>query len=175
MTIESAGRTFAEEAGIGQLDAVAIPAFSTSRENASMYGELLPCGGGDPIPLLKTVLLVGRRENADIVLRFPNVSSKHCELTLLDGYWHVKDLGSSNGIKVNGVRVSEQQIEPGDKLSIARHEYEVAYEPSKLGAIFHSNEKPTTTNVFNRTLLESAGLEAARPKEQRAAPGRPKP
>ena len=140
-----------------------------------MYGELLPCGGGDPIPLLKTVLLVGRRENADIVLRFPNVSSKHCELTLLDGYWHVKDLGSSNGIKVNGVRVSEQQIEPGDKLSIAKHEYEVAYEPAQLGAIFVANAKPEAGSPFSRSLLESAGLENRRPPEPRAAPGRPKP
>ena len=50
-----------------------------------MYGELLPLGGGDPIPLLKTSLIVGRRESADIVLRFPNVSGQHCELALADG------------------------------------------------------------------------------------------
>ena len=39
-----------------------------------MLGELLPLGGGDPIPLLKQQLLVGRRESCDIVLRFANVS-----------------------------------------------------------------------------------------------------
>ena len=94
-----------------------------------MYGELLPLGGGDPIPLLKTDLIVGRREGADIVLRFPNVSGHHCELSLGDGYWTIKDLRSSNGTKVNGTRVSEQQLKPGDKLSIANHEYEIAYDP----------------------------------------------
>jgi len=46
--------------------------------STAMYGELIPQGGGDPIPLLKPLLTVGRRESADIVLRFPNVSGTHC-------------------------------------------------------------------------------------------------
>ena len=69
-----------------------------------MYGELLPVGGGDPIPLLKKSLLVGRRESCDIVLRFSNVSAHHCQLTVTGGYWHVRDLNSRNGVKVNGCR-----------------------------------------------------------------------
>jgi len=134
-----------------------------------MYGELQPLGGGDPIPLLKTTLMVGRRESADIVLRFPNVSGHHCELTLVDGFWHVKDLGSSNGTKVNGVRVTEQRIAPGDKLSIAKHEYEVVYEPAALGASEFPAEPSGHDSVFGRSLLESAGLETRRPADQRPA------
>jgi hypothetical protein len=121
-----------------------------------MYGELQPLGGGDPIPLLKTTLMVGRRESADIMLRFPNVSGHHCELTLVNGYWHVKDLGSSNGTKVNG-----------DKLSIAKHEYEVSYEPAELGASELSAEPSAQESIFGRSLLESAGLETRRPPDQR--------
>ena len=37
-----------------------------------MYGELVPLGGGDPIPLLKKRLRIGRREGCDIVLNFAN-------------------------------------------------------------------------------------------------------
>src|SRR5271163_1128742 len=48
-----------------------------------MFGELNPCGGGDPIPLQKQWLVVGRQPNCDITLRFPNVSSRHCELRLM--------------------------------------------------------------------------------------------
>ena len=51
-----------------------------------MYGELIPLGGGDPIPLLKKILLVGRRESCDIVLRFSNVSAHHCQLSVVGGY-----------------------------------------------------------------------------------------
>jgi adenylate cyclase len=137
-----------------------------------MYGELQPIGGGDPIPLLKTTLMVGRRESADIVLRFPNVSGHHCELSLVDGYWNVKDLGSSNGTKVNGVRVTEQRIAPGDKLSVAKHEYEVAYEPTALGASQFPSEPSVQESIFGRSLLESAGLETRRPPDQRSAGGR---
>ena len=59
-----------------------------------MYGEMIPKGGGDNIPLLKTKLLVGRRESCDVVLRFANVSAHHCELTCEGGYWYVRDLQS---------------------------------------------------------------------------------
>jgi adenylate cyclase len=99
---------------------------SDSCGDIRVYGELLPVGGGDPIPLLKPNLTVGRRESADIVLRFPNVSGSHCELALVDGYWMVKDLRSSNGTKVNGTRVTEQRLQPGDKIGIAKHTYEIS-------------------------------------------------
>jgi predicted component of type VI protein secretion system len=134
-----------------------------------MYGELLPLGGGDPIPLLKTTLLVGRRESADIVLRFPNVSGQHCELSLAEGYWTIKDLRSSNGIKVNGSRVTEQRLKPGDKLSIAKHDYEIAFDPARLGGTAPAEEKSQFESVFSRSLLESAGLEGRPLPEARGA------
>jgi adenylate cyclase len=127
-----------------------------------MYGELLPVGGGDPIPLLKTSLIVGRRESADIVLRFPNVSSHHCELTVTDGYWVIKDLRSSNGIKVNGERVTEKLLKPHDRLAIAKHEFEIVYEPARLGATEAPPETSTGERIFGKSLLEEAGLESRR-------------
>jgi pSer/pThr/pTyr-binding forkhead associated (FHA) protein len=134
-----------------------------------MLGELQPVGGGDPIPLLKTSLLVGRRENCDIVLRFPNVSGSHCELTLNEGYWFVKDLGSSNGTKVNGTRVTESRIDPGDKLAIARHEFEVSYDPISTGGVGGSRLSAPQRDIFSRSLLAAAGLESRRS----AAPAQP--
>ena len=93
-----------------------------------MFGELVPQGGGDPVPLLKTKLLVGRRDSCcDIALRFPNVSSLHCELELVGGYWLVRDLGSSNGTKVNGVRVRSKWVMPGDELAVAKHRFKIDY------------------------------------------------
>ena len=98
------------------------------------YGELVPIGGGDPIPLLRASLMVGRRESCDIVLRFANVSGQHCQLTLESGYWFVQDLNSQNGLKVNGVHVMRKRLDPGDTLAIARHKYKIEYSPSDLGA-----------------------------------------
>ena len=92
--------------------------------------KLRPVGGGDPIPLLRTLLVIGRKESCNIVLRFPNVSAEHCRLSLVNGRWFVQDLGSRNGTKVNGHVVRESHIEPGSRLSVAGHEYEMADVPN---------------------------------------------
>lgn len=130
-----------------------------------MYGQLIPVGGGDVIPLLKTHLLVGRRESCDIVLRFSNVSAHHCELNLQDGYWFIKDLKSRNGTKVNGIRIMEQFLEPGDLLAIAKHKYEVQYSPNELGATEPPPVDSVSQEILGKSLLERAGLDR-RPTQQ---------
>lgn len=133
-----------------------------------MFGELHPVGGGDPIPLLKKNLLVGRRESCDIVLRFSNVSAHHCELNVNEGFWYVRDLNSRNGVKVNGNRVTEEKrIDSGDVLWIAKHGYEVNYSSVDLGAVGPPPPDVSEAVIFSQSLLERAGLEgrrSARPK-----------
>jgi adenylate cyclase len=124
-----------------------------------MFGELLPLGGGDPVPLLKKTLLVGRRESCDIVLRFANVSAHHCQLVCEGGYWFVKDLNSKNGTKVNGLRVADKRLSPGDVLGIAKHKYEVIYSPIDLGAVGPPPADDLPEGVLSQSLLERAGLE----------------
>ncbi len=136
-----------------------------------MYGELVPMGGGDLIPLLKRSLLVGRRESCDIVLRFSNVSAHHCQLTVVAGYWHVRDLKSRNGVRVNGVRVVEKRVDPGDILSIAKHKYEVKYSPVELGAVGPPPPDVSEANMFGSSLLDRAGLEHGRAARERVHHG----
>lgn len=126
------------------------------RANNSVLGQLIPVGGGDPIPLLKPKLLVGRRSRCDITLRFPNVSSHHCELELVDGYWLIRDLGSRNGTKVNGSRCKSKWLMPGDIVSIAKHRFELQYTPSG------DRPPPEEEDPFALSLMEKAGL--TRPK-----------
>jgi adenylate cyclase len=123
-----------------------------------MYGELIPLGGGDPVPLLKKQLLVGRRESCDIVLRFGNVSAHHCQLTLNNGYWFVRDMKSRNGTKVNGFRVTEKRLDPGDVLAIAKHRYEVQYSPVDLGAVGPPPVEDAVGDIMGKSLLDRAGL-----------------
>ena len=56
-----------------------------------MYGELIPLGGGDPIPLMKKMLSVGRRESNDIVLRFK--ASERGAAAVLNPRYVVKSTG----------------------------------------------------------------------------------
>jgi adenylate cyclase len=127
-----------------------------------MYGELIPLGGGDPIPLLKKQLLAGRRESCDIVLRFANVSAHHCQLSVEDGYWYVRDLQSRNGVKINDVRIEKDQqrrIDPGDTLSISKHRYRVEYEPAELGAVGPPPADNLSQEIMRESLLARAGLD----------------
>jgi adenylate cyclase len=132
-----------------------------------MYGQLIPLGGGDPIPLNKEKLLVGRRECCDITLPFPNVSAHHCEMEIINGYWHVRDLNSSNGTKVNGERVADRFLQPGDTIAFAKHRYEISYTPDP------SLPPPEERDPFAIGLLEKAGLAhpSERRPQRRPAPG----
>ena len=126
---------------------------------AESVGELVPVGGGDPIPLRRGVLTIGRRESCDISLRFPNISGLHCELAYKDaGFWQVRDLGSTNGIKVNGERVLNRPLRPGDEIAIAKRKYKIQYNltPSaeaSIEAVLSEDE-----DVFSQSLLQKAGL-----------------
>ena len=91
-------------------------------------GQLVPDGGGDNIPLLREKLTLGRRESCDICLRFPNVSGLHCELSFDDGFWWIKDLSSTNGVKVQGIRVQEKLLHPRDEITIGKRKYTIEYE-----------------------------------------------
>jgi adenylate cyclase len=137
-----------------------------------MLGELVPLGGGDPIPLLKTKLLVGRRESCDIVLRYANVSAHHCQLHFEGGYLFVRDLGSSNGIKINDVKTLEGRLDPGDTLCVAKHSYRVDYAPSELGAIGPPPSENRTAEIMGESLLSRAGLQSDGPKPRGDSPPR---
>jgi adenylate cyclase len=134
-----------------------------------MLGQLVPCGGGDAIPLLGRKLLIGRRSSCDIKLDFPNVSSHHCELEFRDGYWYIRDLGSSNGIKINGERCSDSPLSPGDEVCIAKHSFRIEYELEAAAAA------PERESTFARSLMEKAGLEVQRPEKSRMPEGSGKP
>jgi len=126
-----------------------------------MYGELVPVGGGDPIPLLKKKLRVGRREGCDIVLNFSNISGHHCLLEIEEGYWFVRDLQSKNGVKLGDKRVManvRRRIDPQVKMSIAKHEFIVDYDPSALGAVGTPPQDEELDNLFGQSLLDRAGL-----------------
>jgi len=76
---------------------------------------------GDPrerIAVPPNGLTLGRSSDCDVVLREPSVSRRHARLLWHDGGLHVEDLGSSNGIEVNGARVARAPLADGDELMV---------------------------------------------------------
>jgi pSer/pThr/pTyr-binding forkhead associated (FHA) protein len=133
--------------------------------NNGQLGELVPVGGGDPVPLIQDVMTIGRREVCDIRLNFQNVSGIHAELSLKNGVWYIRDMQSTNGIKVNGERTLRRPLRPGDQIGIANHKYTIQYQlppGSTLEDVFAEEE-----DVFGQSLMEKAGLE----KPKKLGPG----
>ena len=126
-----------------------------------MFGELVPVGGGDPIPLMKKRLRIGRREGCDIILKSGNVSGHHCWLEVDEGYWFIRDLRSRNGIKVDGKRIAQgvrKRLDPNCKVIVAKHEFELQYEPMELGAYGTPPQAEQVDDFFKESLLDRAGL-----------------
>jgi len=90
-----------------------------------MPAYLEPLGKGRPVLLDKPILFVGRHPECDIVLlNSRKVSRKHCCLAQIDKGFKVRDLGSTNGISVNGKRVkNEASVKIGDAVTFGDVEY----------------------------------------------------
>ncbi len=143
------------------------------RPPIDVLGVMHPVGGGDPIPLTKAEIVIGRRPGCDIRLDFENISGKHCKLRFLNGIWMVRDLGSTNGTTVNGsLLASEQSLMPDEELGIAGHLYTIEYEPAGPEAFLNSHKDLDEEVVSRRerhSLMDLAGLDtdetqAKRPK-----------
>jgi len=68
--------------------------------------------------LLRARVVVGRSSSCELVLTDDTVSRRHAELRIEGGRWLLRDLGSSNGTWVNGRRVVEAEVRPGDVLHL---------------------------------------------------------
>lgn len=140
------------------------------------HGELVPIGGGDPVPLVRTPMKIGRRDSCDICLRFPNISGEHSELSFADGYWMVTDMGSTNGTKVNGVRVQKKLVRPGDEIGFANRRFRIQYQvPGEATSRHVVVEEEVGSDVMDIPLLERAGLIRRQRDEDSGERRKPRP
>ncbi|MGH7172912.1 MAG: FHA domain-containing protein [Gemmataceae bacterium] len=94
-----------------------------------MRAQLLPLDGGSPIDINKDLIVVGRKDDCDLRLEHKSVSKVHCVLVKTDGLLLLRDLGSTNGTRVNGTRVRRAALLPNDQLSIAHYKFRVFLGP----------------------------------------------
>ena len=92
-----------------------------------MRAQLIPLDGGQPVDLAKEMILIGRQEDCDLRLDHKSVSKMHCVLVKTDGLVLLRDLGSTNGTRVNGTRVRRAALLPNDKLSVANFHFKVLF------------------------------------------------
>jgi Protein of unknown function (DUF3662)/FHA domain len=66
----------------------------------------------------KRVTVLGRAQDCDIQLADPNVSRRHAELRQEETSYWIVDLGSTNGMEVNGRRLRQAKLEDGDRVTL---------------------------------------------------------
>ena len=93
-----------------------------------MPAQLVALTEGPSILLDKPIMLFGRNPECDIQIDSRKVSRRHCCIAQVNDYLVVRDLGSTNGIRINGVRVLEGHLKGGDELTIGNHRYQVRWD-----------------------------------------------
>jgi len=106
-----------------------------------MRARLVSVDGGPSVELVKDLTLFGRDEDADVRLDPKSVSKLHCVVVKTDGLLLVRDLGSTNGTRVNGQRVRRAALLPNDFLTVANLKYQVKF-GADLEAEFAARPKP---------------------------------
>src|SRR5947209_12234996 len=96
-----------------------------------MRAQLMPLEGGSPVEIVKDLTIVGRKEECDLRLEHKSVSKMHCVIVKTDGLLLLRDLGSTNGTRVNGTRVRRAALLPNDQVSIAHFTFRVYLGPDE--------------------------------------------
>ena len=93
---------------------------------------LIPLHGGAPVEVTKDMIVVGRKAECDVFLDHKGVSKLHCVLVKTDGLLVLRDLGSTNGTRVNGTRVRRAALLPNDKVSFANFHFQIHLGPADV-------------------------------------------
>jgi pSer/pThr/pTyr-binding forkhead associated (FHA) protein len=130
----------------------------------------MPLDGGDPVEITKDLVVVGRKEECDLRLNHKSVSKLHCVLVKTDGLLLLRDLGSTNGTRVNGTRVRRAALLPNDQLTIANYKFRVHLGPdeeavSGRAALEHTQR----IEAADADLLRKAREKATAPEEEPSA------
>jgi hypothetical protein len=115
----------ADEAAQGDLGATMVYSAARVREEVAAKpveekpaSRALLIADGKSFVIDRARAVVGRSQRCDYVLADPNVSRRHFELQLRGADWYLTDLGSTNGVTVNGKRVASSRLAPGDEIVV---------------------------------------------------------
>ncbi len=121
-----------------------------------MPAQLLALDDSPNILLDKPILLVGRDPECDIQLDSRKISRRHCCIAQVHDYFVVRDLGSTNGVRINGVRVLEGKLKGGDELMIGGCKFQVSWDDLAPRASRPRHAAPRRARADDDSLLERA-------------------
>jgi pSer/pThr/pTyr-binding forkhead associated (FHA) protein len=119
-----------------------------------MPARLVALTGEADIKVDRSLVLVGRHPRCDARLTSSRVSRRHCCLIEVDGEVLVRDLGSINGVFINGRRRESGRLRPGDVLSIAhvRFRLEECLSARAISAVAPTGSSPDGRSLAGHSI-----------------------
>jgi predicted component of type VI protein secretion system len=139
-----------------------------------MPAQLVALYAGPGILVDKPILLIGRDLECDIQIDSRKVSRRHCILAQIADYLVIRDLGSTNGVRINGVRVKEGRLRAGDELTIGSLRYQVSLDvkqrDEKVYPALRSSKSTPQAKLIGDEDLESCEEPVALPEPGQVLP-----
>jgi len=138
-----------------------------------MRAQLVPVDGGAPIEIVKDLVVIGRKEDCDVRLEHKSVSKLHCVVVKTDGLLLLRDLGSTNGTRVNGTRVRRAALLPNDQVAIAHFKFRIFLGPDEPAPPVRTHEHTQAldhSDVAKLMKRPGAGTERSEVVEDRPDP-----
>jgi pSer/pThr/pTyr-binding forkhead associated (FHA) protein len=109
--------------------AVPEPTQAVTPEELGVEQELVTLSwNGSSLEVKQRRVVIGRSRDCDIQLADANVSRRHAELRQEGTSYWIVDLGSTNGLEVNGKRVKRSKLRSGDTITLGSTELTFARE-----------------------------------------------
>jgi FHA domain len=112
-----------------------------------MKAELVPDNGDPPIPIVRDVSVIGRREFCDIQIDHNSLSKRHAVLVKTDGLLIIRDLATTNGTKVKGQRIRWAALLPDDRITLGGYKMRVYLGPDNAPS---PSEQPASVRASRR-------------------------
>lgn len=129
-----------------------------------MVAILQPLKNHKPIPIDRAVVLVGRGNECDAVINgSKKISRKHCCLVQSDQSFFIRDLGSTNGVWVNGKRVDcVSEMSEGDRVAIGDVQFQFYPNGFKKSSGIQVLDDDAPSAVTPRSKLAGSGIDIRR-------------
>ena len=125
---------------------------------------------GKQVEVSPGTLTVGRAEDSDLIIASTRISRHHCEIVNDQGRLVIRDKDSGNGTFVNGRKIQEQDLAPGDEVRIGPLTFTV-----EIGGVRERPGKPTAPAKAAQAVPAPKRKAAAKPAAARAKPKAPAP
>jgi pSer/pThr/pTyr-binding forkhead associated (FHA) protein len=131
-----------------------------------MPAQLVGLTDGVRILVDKPILLLGRDSECDIQFESRKISRRHCCVALVGEQLVVRDLGSTNGIRINGVRILEGSLKAGDEFAVGNHRYLVSWDALPPGQERNRVKKVRDPNPVKMSKAEPEANPISRPEDE---------